>query len=166
MKNKFEGRLIKVFTKKTRLPNLEIINLEIVKHPGAVLIVPLVNKNKIIMLRQYRPVIEQYLYELPAGTLEVNEAAVCCAKRELIEETGYTAKKIKKIGQIYPCPGYSTEKIIFFTAEDLSFSEKQLEKDEIIKSSIYTKEQIKKLFKQGKIVDAKTICALSIIGWI
>ncbi|MBU1087190.1 MAG: NUDIX hydrolase [Candidatus Omnitrophica bacterium] len=166
MKNKFKGKLIKVFTKKTRLPNGEIINLEIVKHPGAVLIVPFVNKNKIILLKQYRPVIDQYLYELPAGTLEANESELSCAKRELIEETGYSTKKIKKIGQIYPCPGYSTEKIIFFTAQDLTTRGNLLEKDEIIQSNIYTKEQINKLFKKGKIVDAKTICALNMIGWI
>lgn len=166
MKNKFNGRLIKVFTKKTLLPNSQTINLEIIKHPGAVLIVPFLNKNKIILLRQYRPVIEKYLYELPAGTLNPHEQPVKCAGRELIEETGYAAENIKKIGQIYPCPGYSTEQIILFSASGLRVCEQQLEKDEIIQLKIQTKVQIKKLFKQGEIIDAKTICALSIIGWI
>ncbi len=166
MKNKFNGKLIKVFEKKTLLPNSQTINLEIVKHPGAVLLIPFLSKDKIILLKQYRPVIKEYLYELPAGTLEKNELVSVCAKRELIEETGYKAGKIKKIGKIYPCPGYSTEKIIIFTAHELTVCPVQLEKDEIIKSKIYTKAQINKLFKQGKIVDAKTICALSLIGLI
>jgi ADP-ribose pyrophosphatase len=166
MKKKFNGKLIKVFEKKTVLPNSETINLEIVKHPGAVLIVPFLNNNRIILLRQYRPVIEQYLYELPAGTLGENEPHVKCAMRELIEETGYKAKIIKKLGQIYPCPGYSTEKIVFFTARELTVCPRQLEKDEIIQLKPQTKAQIKKLFTHGKIVDAKTICALSLIRWI
>ncbi|MFH1062326.1 MAG: NUDIX hydrolase [Candidatus Omnitrophota bacterium] len=166
MEKKFDGKLIKVFAKKIVLPNSETINLEIVKHPGAVLIVPFLNKNKIIILYQYRPVIEQYLYELPAGTLGKDEQHAKCARRELIEETGYTAKKIKKIGQIYPCPGYSTERIVFFSASELSICAQQLEKDEIIQLKTQTKAQIKNLFKQGEIIDAKTICALSLIGWI
>ena len=114
MKNKFNGKLIKVFEKKTLLPNSETINLEIVKHPGAVLIIPFLSKEKIILIKQYRPVMKEYLYELPAGTLEKKESTRVCAKRELIEETGYRANKIRKIGKIYPCPGYSTEKIIIF----------------------------------------------------
>jgi ADP-ribose pyrophosphatase len=166
MKKKFDGRLIKVFEKKTVLPNSHKMNLEIVKHPGAVLIVPYLTNKKIVLLRQYRPVIDDYMLELPAGTLAKNEKPGLCAKRELLEETGYKAKYIKKIGKIYPCPGYSTEKITFFLAQGLEKAEQSLEKDEVIEIVILTKTQIKKLFKQGKIVDAKTICALSICGVI
>lgn len=166
MKKIFNGRLIKVCTKKTILPNSHEINLEIVDHPGAVLIVPFLKPGKIIMLRQYRAVIDKYLYELPAGTLAPDERPSSCAKRELIEETGYKASKINKIGQIYPCPGYSTEKIIFFKAQELMPSQQALEKDEVIELEIMSISQIKKIFKQGKIEDAKTICALSICGII
>ncbi|MBI4846135.1 MAG: NUDIX hydrolase, partial [Candidatus Omnitrophica bacterium] len=119
MKIKFNGRLIKVYEHKCVLPNGYPVKLEIVKHPGAVLIVPFISKNKIIMLKQYRPVIKKYIFELPAGTLAEKEKHLICARRELKEETGYIAKKFVRIGEIYPACGYTTERIIIFTAFDL-----------------------------------------------
>ena len=108
----FKGKLLKVFLKNILLPNGYLATFEIVKHRGAVLIVPLLANNKVILLRQLRPVIGRYIYELPAGTLEKQESPLACAKREIIEETGYRAKKITKLGEIFPVPGCSTEKII------------------------------------------------------
>ena len=135
-------------------------------HPGASLIIPFLTKDKVIMLRQLRPVINSYIYELPAGTLEENEPPTSCARREIIEETGYAAGKITLLGKIYPVPGYSTEKIFIYKAEGLKKTEKVAEKDEVIESRVYTKAQIRQLFKQKKIVDAKTIAALAMCGWL
>ena len=162
----FKGRVISLSTKKVRLPNGYVSNIEIVKHPGAVLVIPFLNKNKIILLRQFRPVLGSYLYELPAGTLKKNEPLAICAKREIIEETGFKAGSISKLGFIYPVPGYSTEKITIFKAKNLSKEFRPLDKDEIISSFTVTKKKVKSLVKSGKIVDAKTICALVKIGWI
>jgi len=165
-KLKFNGRVIKVFTKKQQLPNGRQINLEIVKHPGAVLIAPFLDRGRIVMLRQYRPVIGKYIFELPAGTLGANETHLHCAKRELIEETGYIVKKITRIGEIYPAAGYTTERIVIFKAENLKKCASAPEEDEIITTQILTRQEISKLFKSGKIIDAKTICALALCGWI
>jgi len=148
------------------LPNGYVVNLEIVKHPGAVLIVPFISKSKIIMLKQYRPVIDKYLHELPAGTLAKNEKHLSCASRELIEETGYAAGKLERIGEIYPAAGYTTENIVFFKATDLEPVSHQPEADEIIETHIITRQEVRKIFKSGKMVDAKTICALSMCGWL
>lgn len=143
-----------------------IIKIPKIKHPGAVLIVPFINPNKVVLLRQYRPIVKKFLYEFPAGTLESKERHLACAHRELIEEAGYEAKSMKKLGYIYPVPGYSTEKIIIYKASGLRPVKRCPEKDEIITHQIITKARMKSLFKTGRIVDAKTICALTLCDWL
>ena len=165
-KQVFKGKLLKVFVRKEKLPNGYIACLEIVKHPGAALIIPLLTFNKVVLLKQYRPVIKSYIYELPAGTLNKDETPVKCARREIIEETGYSAKKISKLGVIFPVPGYSTEKIFIFKAEGLSRVKIDIQEDEIIYPFIATKTAVRKLFKKGKIIDAKTISAFAMCGWL
>lgn len=162
----FKGRLINLLIKKVRLPNGYVARLETIEHPGAALIVPLLSKNKIILLRQYRPAIDAYIYELPAGTLDKNEKPAECARREIIEETGFSAGRLIYLGKIFPVPGYSNECIKIYKAQALHKEERRAEKDEVIKSYVFTRAGIRKLFKAGKIVDAKTISALAIIGWL
>jgi ADP-ribose pyrophosphatase len=118
------------------------------------------------MLRQLRPVIDSYIYELPAGTLAAGESPLACAKREIVEETSYAAGKFTFLGKIYPVPGYSTEKIYIFKAERLKKRKTVAEKDEIIIRKVFTRAGVKRLFKDGKIVDAKTIAAFSMCGWL
>ena len=108
----YKGRVFSLFKQKRRLPNGYVIELDIIKHPGAVLIIPFLNPRSMIMLRQFRPVLNKYIFELPAGTINISERPLACAHRELIEETGYAAKKMILLGKIYPVPGYSTEKIL------------------------------------------------------
>ncbi len=162
----FKGRLLNVLIKKKKLPNGYTATYEMIRHPGASLIVPFLTRDKIIMLRQLRPVIESYIYELPAGTLDRNESPLSCAKREIIEETGYEAGRFTLIGRIYPVPGYSTEKIYIYKAERLKAKARVAEKDEVIKSHILTRSAVNRLFREGKLVDAKTISALAFCGWL
>lgn len=167
LKNIYNGRLINLYQKKHKFPNGNTVDLEIIKHPGAVLIIPFLDEQRVVLIRQYRPVINSYIWELPAGTLNKNEIHINCAKRELHEEIGYDAKIIKKIGFIYPAPGYTTEKIFIFKASKLSKAlYHQHEDDEIIAPKVFTKIQIKNLIKNKKIVDAKTISALALAGVI
>ncbi|NQT21876.1 MAG: NUDIX hydrolase [Candidatus Omnitrophica bacterium] len=161
----FKGRLLNLYVKRQRFPNGYIGSLEVIRHPGAVLIVPLL-KDKVILIRQYRPVINSYIWELPAGTLHKGERPLLCAKRELIEEIGYSATKWKRIGSIYPAPGYATERIIIYKAQNLKKTAFKSEEDEIITPRIFEKKQINHLLRSGKIVDAKTICALKLAAII
>lgn len=165
-KNIFKGKLLTLQTEVRRLPNGYKAYLEVVRHPGAALIVPFLRKNKIILLRQYRPIIGSYIYELPAGTLNKDERPLACAKREIIEETGYTAGKFTKLGDIYPAPGYTTEKISIYKAERLKKLDVSPEPDEVIQGFVFTRKRVKQLFNKGKIVDAKTICALTLCCWL
>jgi len=162
MKKIFHGKILKLYLDKTRYPNGYLGRLEIVKHPGAALIVPFLDKNTVILIRQYRPVLNKYIWELPAGTLHRNEPPLKCAKREIVEEIGYRASKWKKLGYIYPAPGYTTEKIVLFKATGLKKVKAETQEDEVITAKKVTKAQIRKLLKTGKIVDSKTICALTL----
>ena len=161
MKKKF---LYRVVTK--RLPNGKVVRLQLIEHPGAVLIVPFLTKDKILILRQYRPAIGQTLYELPAGTLEPGERNQTCAHRELIEETGFRARTLKRLGKIYPVPGYSTEIIHIFQAQKLTPAFAPGDADEIIEPRVMSRGEIRRLFLRGQIVDAKTICALTMVRWL
>lgn len=166
MKKAFDGRLLKVYVMKRRLPHGFVATFEMIRHPGAALIVPLVSRDEVIMLRQLRPVIGKYIYELPAGTLGRNESPRSCAAREIIEETGYSAGKLTRLGSIVPVPGYSTERIIIFKAEALRKVAHTPEEDEVIESRIFTRSQIEGLFRKGAIIDAKTISAFAMCGWL
>ena len=166
MKNVFKGKLLNVFVKKVRLPNGYLATFEIIKHPGAALIIPFLSKDKLIMLRQLRPVVGNYIYELPAGTIDKGEKPLECARREIVEETGYSAGSMKRLGAIYPVPGYSTEKIVIYKAEELSLRHRHAEKDEIIELKVLTRTAVRHLFRSGRIVDAKTIAALAFCGWL
>ena len=130
------------------------------------LIVPFFTPTKVILLRQFRPVINAYIFELPAGTLEKGEQPLACARREIIEETGYAARKFTRLGIIYPVPGYSTEKITMFKADELTERGMACEADEVIETVMVTKKMVRDLFKTGKIIDAKTICAFAHCGWL
>jgi ADP-ribose pyrophosphatase len=164
MKRIFKGRLIDLYAGRKRLPGGYVAGLEVVKHPGAVLIVPFLDEDAIILLRQFRPVISSYIWELPAGTLRSNEPPLRCAKRELIEETGYRGARWERLGYLYPVPGYSTEKIHLFAARDLTAAEARRDADELLSPRVLARREIIRLLERRKIVDAKTIAALALAG--
>ncbi|MFC1808940.1 NUDIX hydrolase [Candidatus Omnitrophota bacterium] len=162
----YNGKLLHLVKERRKLPHGVWADLEIIKHPGAALVVPFLTTQKVVMVKQYRPAIDAYIYELPAGTLESGEQPHVCARREVEEETGYKAAKITRLGAIYPVPGYSTEKIILYKAEGLAKSKRCLDKDEVMETCLMSKKKVRTLFQQGKIVDAKTICALAYCKWL
>ncbi|MBN1526915.1 MAG: NUDIX hydrolase [Candidatus Omnitrophica bacterium] len=162
----FNGKLLRVYTKRVLLPNGYSVCLEMIKHPGAALVVPFLSSDRIILLKQFRPVVDRYLYEAPAGTLAKKEPPLACARREIVEETGYSAGRFIRLGEIYAVPGYSTEKIAIYKAWRLKKRSRVPEKDEVIETLVVSRRRVKALFRKGAITDAKTICALSMCGWL
>jgi len=128
-------------------------------------ILPLIGKDKIVLIRQFRFPINKEIWEIPAGKLDRGEKPELGAKRELEEETGYVTKELKKIGEFYLSPGYSTEYMYLFLARGLKKGEQNLDKGEKIKEvKIFSKNEVLEMIKSRKIVDAKTILALFFSG--
>jgi ADP-ribose pyrophosphatase len=156
----YEGKLINLRKDKNIIGN-RVFFREVVEHPGAVAIVPLLNKDTILMVKQYRNPAKSCLFEIPAGTLEKNESPEQCAYRELTEETGYKVEKLKKILSCYLAPGYSNELIHIFLASDIKKANQELEADEDIEVFALNLNEIKNKIKRGEIKDAKTIAGIS-----
>ena len=133
---------------------------EIVEHAGATAIVPLLEGNQVVLVRQYRYPIGLNLLEIPAGTLESGESPNECARRELEEETGFKCEELNKILECYVAPGYSTEKIHFYLARKLSKGHSNPDEDERINVEIISLAEVVNKIRNGEICDAKTICGV------
>jgi ADP-ribose pyrophosphatase len=132
----------------------------IVIHPGDAVIILPIDGDDCLLIRQWRPVINQYILEAPAGVIEKGELPHEAAKRELIEEIGMDAEKLILLGSIFTTPGFTDERIWIFAAFGLSQSSIfSPDDDEIIECKRYPQNEVKKMIGQGKILDAKTIAA-------
>ena len=138
----------------------KIVTRELLLHPGAVVIIPFVDKNHFILLRQFRYAAQGPLLEIPAGTLEKGERPLICAKRELEEETGHLASRWKFLGKFYAAPGISNEMMYLYRADALKQGVKNLDHDEWIEHEIVSMPQALRMIRSGKIQDAKTIAAI------
>lgn len=156
----YRGKIVSVRVDEVETANKRYIK-EVVEHPGAVAIIPILDDGRIIMIKQYRHAAKRELIEVPAGTIEDKEKPEECAYRELVEETGYTAGEIFKIAEFYPAPGYSEEIIHLFIARKLVKGEAKPEMDEEIGGimAVSLNEAVT-MVGRGEIRDAKTICAL------
>ena len=155
----FEGKIINLRVDTVELPNKKYAKREIVEHRGAAGIVAIDN-NEIILIKQYRKAVEDFIYEIPAGKLELNEDPLSCANRELIEETGYCSNNIEKLTEFYTSPGFCNEKIYLFKATELKQVGNKLDEDEFIDVIRVSIEEAKEMIKQNKIMDAKTQLAI------
>jgi ADP-ribose pyrophosphatase len=140
------------------LPNQKEIVHTCIQHPGAAVILPVTSTGEIVLVKQYRPSIQSWILELPAGTLELNEQPLAAAKRELQEETGYTAADWQALGVMLPLVGFCDEKQHLFVASDASLSHPlNLDDDELIEVVTMTLADIEQAIATGAIVDSKTI---------
>ena len=133
---------------------------EIVRHPGACVIVPLLDDGRVCLIKNYRVAVGETLIELPAGTLEPPEPPEETAKRELIEETGYRAKKIEKLCEFYASPGFLDEKMHLFLATGLTEGETAREEGEEIENWLVPWDEAIELVFNGQVRDAKSIVGL------
>ncbi len=158
----FEGRVISLKVDEVTLPNGGKSSREIVNHPGAVAVIALTKNNKLILVEQYRKALERSILEIPAGKLEKGEEPIETAKRELEEETGYTAGEWTYLQSFATSPGFADEVIHLYVAKNLSVVEekKQLDEDEFVELMEVTIEEAEQLMADGKIYDAKTAFAI------
>ncbi|WP_413380285.1 NUDIX domain-containing protein [Alkalihalobacillus sp. 1P02AB] len=156
----YKGRIISLQLEDVILPNGEQSKREVVKHPGAVGVIPITSDGKIVMVRQYRKALEKVIIEIPAGKLDVNEEPLLCAKRELQEETGYVSDSMEFIVSFYTSPGFADELIYIYVAEGLTKREISLDADEFLDVLEISLEEAEQMIKEQKIHDAKTIYAV------
>ena len=159
-KEMYHGHAFDVHQVQLLMPNGQIKNYDLVKHRGAVVIVPLDSTGNLLSARQYRLGAEEELLELPAGVLERGEMPEDCARREIREETGMAAKHWLKLGEYYIAPGYCTEYQHIYLASDLSYDPLEADDDEFIEIVKIPVGEVYKMVKEGKIHDGKTLAAL------
>lgn len=158
----FNGKVISLQVDDVELPNGKNSKREIVKHPGAVAVIPLTDDNKIVMVEQFRKPLEKAIVEIPAGKLEKGEDPELCAKRELEEETGYVCGEIEKLVSFYTSPGFADEILHIYAARKLRKIENPAipDEDEFVDVIELTLEEAQAYIKEQKIHDAKTVYAV------
>ncbi len=157
----FDGHLLHVRRDTVRLPNGRTAIREWITHPGASAVIPLLPDGRIILVRQYRYPMQQITLEIPAGKLDVEgEEPLACAKRELKEETGYTARQYEKLTMIATTVGFSNECIHIYAAKDLTPGEQCPDEDEFINLVKVPMEAACEMIQDGRIMDAKSITAI------
>jgi len=155
-----KGRVFTLAEDNITLPNGITTNIDVIHHPGASAMVPMLNKNTVLLVKQYRYAVGDFIWEIPAGTLNPGESPLECAKRELVEETGYCADKLEKLAEIVPVPGYSDERIHIYLATNLKKAVQNLDVDELLNIHEVKMEAALAMIAKGEIIDSKTISGL------
>ena len=161
----YTGRIINLDRDTVRFPDGSVGELEMIRHPGASAIVPFVSEPtgddpQILMIKQYRYAAEEYLYEIPAGRLDSGEEPLACARRELKEETGCTARSMEFLFTMFTTPGFTDERIHLFMATELAHGEAAREEDEFADVVVLRLSEALELVQRGEIPDGKSALGL------
>ncbi len=154
------GRILDLFREVHRMPDNRESGFEIIHHPGGAAALPILDDGRLLLIHQFRPAAQDYIYEIPAGRLEVGEDPAACIERELEEEVGYRPKQLESLGYVYSSVGFCNERIHLFIAKKLKQTQTALEPDEFIEPLIVTLDEALKMVSAGTIIDAKTQIAL------
>jgi 8-oxo-dGTP pyrophosphatase MutT (NUDIX family) len=155
-----KGRVFSLVNENYTLENGVTSEMDFIQHPGAAAMIPLLNNQEVVLIRQYRHAIREFIWEIPAGTLDAGESPLNCARRELVEETGYSADNWHQLATITPLPGYSDERIHIFIASDLKPAEQHLDDDEMLNVRPVKFTEALQMIFTGEISDGKTITGL------
>ena len=156
----FKGRFLHAFRDTVRLPDGTSTTREYVVHPGAVMVVPLLDDGRIVVERQYRYPMRRAMIELPAGKLDAGERPFDCARRELREETGYSAAEWARAGVLHPVISYSTEFIEIWFARGLTAGKSALDEGEFLEVFALTQNELLEGCRTGRVTDAKSLTAM------
>ena len=155
-----EGRTVTLWSERVALPNGNEVELDVVRHPGAAAVAALDADGSLLMVRQYRHTVGEWLLEVPAGKLSPGEEPAACAHRELEEEAGARAGSLRELGSIFVSPGFCDERIWLFLATELTPSEQRLEADEVLAVERVPLAEAERRALSGEIVDAKSTVAI------
>ena len=156
----FRGKVFGVRTERGIEPGGVRVTRDVVTHPGSVVVLPVFPNGDILLIRQYRHSIGKFLWELVAGRIDRGETPLAAARRELLEETGYTAQKFRRMLFAYPTPGFVSERMIIYVAEDLRAGKSKPEQDERITLRQFSRKEIERWMRSGTLRDAKTIAGI------
>ena len=160
----FDGKLIWVRVDDVRMADGSVHRREVVEHPGAVAIVPVLPNGDVVLVRQYRHPVGRHMLELPAGTREPNEATLQTAIRELHEETGYRASGMRELVRFFVSPGWADEELTVYVATGLTSGQDQPEADEDLSVVTIRPDEVVERIANGQIADSKTLVGL--LGWL
>ena len=161
----YKGRIFRMEIDRVRLSNSRTVSLELVRHPGSVVLLAQPSPGRIYLIRQYRYVIRRWIWELPAGSREPRESPAACARRECEEEIGLTPGRVRRLTALYPTPGFCDEIMAFFHCTDLRPPRRDIERDvdEQIEPRVLTLAAARALVARREIVDMKTVVGLGLV---
>lgn len=156
----YDGRLLHVREDRVRLPNGKESIREYIVHPGAVVVVPILENGEVLFVRQFRYPLRREFLELPAGKIDPGEDTLLCGQRELREETGYEAAEWAYLTTIHPCIGYSDERILIYLARNMTEYQHRRDEDEFLENIRLPLEDAMRAVREGRISDVKTLVGL------
>lgn len=156
----YRGKVLDVAVEEVQLPNGNVTDLEILRHPGAAAVVPLLDDGQVVLVRQYRHATGGWLLEVPAGKLDGGEDPEACARREVEEETGFSVGELLSLGWIWTSPGFTDERIWLYLATGLRKVAQSLEPDEVLTIQQLPLVRVVEMARGGDVTDAKSVCAL------
>ncbi len=159
----YQGKIIDLSVETVTLPNGATTEMEIIAHPGAAAAVPMKDEQTVVMIRQYRHAVGDFIYEIPAGKLHPGEDPRDCARREVEEEIGYKAGRLEPLLSVLTTPGFTNEIIHLFVASDLSPGKQDLGVDEVLEVVEMPLAAVIERIKNGDIKDAKTIIGIQAV---
>jgi ADP-ribose pyrophosphatase len=165
----YEGRVFSVVRESITLPRGERLDAEIIRHPGSVVIIPITEHGEVLLVRQYRPAIGRWMWELPAGSLKRGEHPDAAAARECHEEIGLIPGRVERIGAFFPTPGYCDEEMIFYRATRLRppgprDAPASPDEDEDIEPKAFAEDDLRGMIELGEIADLKTVAGIALLG--
>jgi ADP-ribose pyrophosphatase len=161
----FQGRVFSVVIDRVRLANGVERDLQVVRHPASVILLPMPDPQSVVLVRQYRHPVAKWLWEVPAGTLEPGEDPDAAARRECEEETGYAPRYIERLAAFFPAPGYCDEEMIFYKLTGLARPETPAapDEDECLEARTMSLTEARAMVRRGEIVDMKSALALGMV---
>lgn len=161
----FQGKVFSVDRERISLPHGPTVTLDVVRHSQSVVILPVPGPGSLILIRQYRHAVKQWLWEVPAGSVDPGESPEAAATRECHEEIGLVPDTVVRLGALYPTPGYCTEEMVFFRVSGLAepTSAAAVDEDEDIEARTFTIRDVRDMIRRGEIVDMKTVVGLGML---